>query len=75
MTGRDVSRVHRWTYPRERGGTGGIIPADAQEALLLEAIKRGIPLRPDHFFPGYVRHVNATPSRQPRRQSGKRGVA
>lgn len=50
MTGRDVSRVHRWTYPRHKGGTGGIIPTDAQHRLLQEARSRGIPLTPDHFF-------------------------
>lgn len=32
--GCDVSRVHRWTYPKERGGTGGEIPAARQRQLL-----------------------------------------
>lgn len=26
VTRRSVTRVYRWTYPEERGGTGGIIP-------------------------------------------------
>lgn len=50
MTGRDVTRVHRWTYPKERGGTGGRIPSDMQTVLLDEAHKRGLPLTPGHFF-------------------------
>lgn len=54
MTGRDASRIHRWTYPKGRGGTGGLIPPDAQVRLLDEAVKRGIPLNPNHFFPGFV---------------------
>lgn len=64
MTGRDVSRVHRWTYPKRKGGTDGAIPADVQGDLLAEAVRRGIPLEPKHFFPGYISHVDATPSRQ-----------
>lgn len=51
MTGRDLTRVHRWTYPRERGGTGGRIPAEVQFTLLTEAQKRGLSLTPAHFFP------------------------
>ena len=50
MTGRDVTRVHRWTYPKERGGTGGRIPSDMQDRLLAEANRRGLPLGPQHFF-------------------------
>lgn len=46
----DVSRVYRWTYPRERGGTGGHIPAKQQVALLDAARARGIDLSPGDFF-------------------------
>lgn len=53
MTGRTISRVHRWTYPKDRGGTDGLIPSDAQQILLREAIKRGLPLTPAHFFPEF----------------------
>ncbi len=53
MTGRDVSRIHRWTYSKEKGGTGGVIPADVQTLLLSEAVRRGVPLTPNHFFPGF----------------------
>jgi hypothetical protein len=27
LLGFEASRVYKWTYPRERGGTGGLIPA------------------------------------------------
>lgn len=54
MTGRDASRVHRWTYPKEKGGSDGLIPTDAAQCLMREARKRGIPLTPEHFFPGEV---------------------
>lgn len=41
MTGRDVSRVRRWTFPRERGGSDGIIPMKAAREI---AQKAGIPI-------------------------------
>lgn len=51
MVGRHQTRVRRWTYPRDKGGTGGLIPSDMQAPLLEAARKRGIKLKPDHFFP------------------------
>lgn len=50
MVGAHVSRVHRWTYPKERGGTGGLIPSAQQAPLLAAARARGIPLEPADFF-------------------------
>ena len=50
MAGVHVSRVHRWTYPKNRGGTGGLIPTQHQQTLLNEARKRGIDLGPPDFF-------------------------
>jgi hypothetical protein len=47
----DVSRVYRWTYPRDRGGSDGTIPAKHQTKLLAEATNRGIDLSPADFFP------------------------
>jgi hypothetical protein len=55
--GVDLSRVYRWTYPRERGGTGGIIPAKHQLPLLTKARASGVDLQPADFF--------YTPSRSP----------
>ena len=51
MTNRNESRVRRWTYPKQRGGTDGLIPSDMQPILLEAARSRGINLRPEHFFP------------------------
>ncbi len=50
MTGRHHTNVRRWTYPKEKGGTGGLIPTDAQAILYREALRLGIKLKPDHFF-------------------------
>ncbi|MGR3593017.1 MAG: hypothetical protein ACU0BO_13720 [Limimaricola soesokkakensis] len=56
MTGRDETRVRRWTYPKDRGGTGGLIPSDMARILMVEAAKRGLPLKPEHFFPDVNGH-------------------
>lgn len=38
--------VYRWTYPKERGGTGGLVPAKYQQTLLAS-----VPgLEPADFF-------------------------
>lgn len=50
MAGVNVSNVHRWTYPKERGGTGGVVPAKHQHTLLKKAREAGIELSPDDFF-------------------------
>lgn len=50
MVGVHVSRVHRWTYPKQRGGTDGLIPTQQQQALLDAARERGIDLTPEDFF-------------------------
>lgn len=50
MTGRDEISVRRWTYPKDRGGTGGLIPSECQQVLLDAAKGRKLPLRPEHFF-------------------------
>ncbi len=51
ITGRDETRVRRWTYTKDKGGTGGLIPSECQQVLMEEARKRGLPLTPEHFFP------------------------
>lgn len=50
MLGIHLSRVYRFTHPKERGGTGGIIPSRHQSTLLTEARRRGIDLSPSDFF-------------------------
>lgn len=47
----DVSRVYRWTYPKERGGTGGLIPTKRQHLLLSNANAHGVSIGPSDFFP------------------------
>lgn len=44
--GVDVSRVYRWTYPTEKGGTGGRIPAKHFQAVLALAKKNGVEVDP-----------------------------
>lgn len=46
----DVSSVHKWKYPTERGGTGGLVPANRQQELLEKARRAGIELDPEDFF-------------------------
>ena len=50
MSGRSEVRVRRWEYPKEKGGTGGLIPSDCQQTLLDAARAESKPLRPEHFF-------------------------
>lgn len=49
--------VRKWTYPRERGGTGGLIPAKRQVELIRAAAAAGITLAPADFFDKAVRDV------------------
>lgn len=51
ILGLDVSRIYRWTYSKERGGTGGLVPQPHQLRLLEAARVRGIALEPSDFFP------------------------
>ncbi len=51
LLSRDETRIRRWTYPRERGGTGGIIPTKMQLRLLELAPSKGVALAPQDFFP------------------------
>lgn len=48
---RSENRVTRWSYPKERGGTGGLIPAEMQVKLLTASQSRGWDLRPEDFVP------------------------
>ena len=59
LAGVDVSQVYRWTYPPERGGTGGRIPSKRQHRLLEAARDGGIELSPADFFE--LRPVGAAP--------------
>lgn len=46
----DVSNVHRWKYPRDRGGSEGRVRDEYQQPLLDYARKHGIDLTPEDFF-------------------------
>lgn len=48
--GVDVTRVYRWTYSKERGGTGGLVPVEHQQTLLDYARNNAIDLTPADFF-------------------------
>jgi hypothetical protein len=50
IIGRHRTTVTRWRQPREKGGTGGLVPAEHQQPLLDEARRIGKDLRPEHFF-------------------------
>ena len=51
ICGVHVTRVYRWTYPREKGGSEGTVPSRHQAQLLAGARARGIDLTPQDFFP------------------------
>ena len=50
VTGKHVSRVYRWTYPREKGGTGGVIPHEDATKLLKHASENNLELVAADFF-------------------------
>lgn len=50
ITGKHVSRIYRWTYPRNKGGTGGVIPHEDATKLLKHASDHKIALTPSDFF-------------------------
>lgn len=45
------SVVHRWTYPEERGGTGGLIPTQSLSEVLEAAEILGINITPEDLKP------------------------
>ena len=61
LLGCDISRVYRWTYPKNRGGTGGTIPQKRQVELLQKAPLKGVSLSPADFFDV---QTNAVPKRK-----------
>lgn len=46
------SWVYRWTYSKEKGGTGGHVPRGAQEAILAAARQGKVDVTPADFFDG-----------------------
>lgn len=50
ITGKHVSRVYRWMYPKAKGGTDGFIPQAEAETLLRHAEANGLAVTADSFF-------------------------
>jgi len=50
--------VLRWTHPRDRGGTGGLVPSKHQADLMAKAREKGVAIQPADFF------AKRTPSKQ-----------
>ncbi len=50
ITGKHVSRVYRWMYSKERGGTGGFIPQTDAAVILRHARENDIELTAEDFF-------------------------
>jgi hypothetical protein len=51
LMGCDPSRIYRWMHPRDKGGTGGLIPSSAMEEVLKCARLSGIILSPAELYP------------------------
>lgn len=60
ITGRHISRVYRWMYPKERGGTGGSIPHAEALKLIAHAKAEGLSLTAADFL------VASKPSPEPK---------
>ena len=50
ITGKHVSRIYRWMHPREKGGTGGVVPHADATKLLRHAQETGIEITAADFF-------------------------
>lgn len=48
---KDVSSVYRFTYPKERGGTGGIRNPDYQDIIIEKSKSLEKPVQRQDFFP------------------------
>lgn len=51
---RNPTSLYRWTYPRERGGTAGVIPTSALPLIIKAARIEGIFLTAEDFYPGLL---------------------
>lgn len=60
VSNRSEVRVRRWGYPVDKGGSGGLIPAEIQQVLMQAARQNGWPLRPEHFFPDPINAASAS---------------
>ena len=51
MVGKSQTTVMRWRLPKERGGTGGVVPHWHHDTLRSCAEQVGITLTPSDFIP------------------------
>ena len=49
--GLEPSRVYRWLYPKDRGGTGGIIPSSAVSLVQVAALMANVELTAEDWAP------------------------
>lgn len=47
----DVATIYKWTYPRDKGGTDGLVPSSAMPAVLKAADVLGIELTSEDIDP------------------------
>lgn len=50
ITKRAESTIHKWKYSKEKGGTDGLIPSEAQTELMAAALRGEVDLEPADFF-------------------------
>lgn len=50
LVGRHPTAVNRWMMPKEKGGTGGTVPAKAAEKLMAIAKEMGLKIEGADFF-------------------------
>ena len=43
-------QIYKWTYPKYRGGTDGLIPSRHQKKIIECAKRRGVAMPPNDFF-------------------------
>lgn len=49
---RSQGSVNRWVASKYRGGTGGLIPTEAQQAILRAAQRKGLDIQPGDLVVG-----------------------
>lgn len=52
VLGIHVTNVHRFKYSKDKGGRGGLVPAEHGQALLDWARANNVDLTPEDFFEG-----------------------
>ncbi len=50
LCGRSPVSVHKWRHTREKGGTGGLVPTEAAQALMAAAQRGEVSLTAEDFF-------------------------